>query len=86
MSQDQEAHPEWQESGGPKNFTQTDGNKTKQWQTTYDNVYSHWEHSSVFFSAGASTKPPPAPLKAGIEGFTPKIEPFSVSHHFCEQV
>ena len=30
-------------------------------------------------SAGATTKRPPGPLRAGIDGFTPKIEPLSVS-------
>ena len=40
---------------------------------------------SEAFSAGAITKPPLGPLRAGI-GFTPKIEPFSVSHYLCEQV
>ena len=32
------------------------------------------------------TKPPPGHPRAGIEGFTQKIEPFSVSHHLCDKV
>ena len=33
-----------------------------------------------------TTKPPPGTRRIGIEGFTPKIEPFSVSQHLSEQV
>ena len=48
-------------------------------------LLSNWEPWSESFSAGATTKPPPGPLRAAIEGFTPKIEPLSISHHLCEQ-
>ena len=38
------------------------------------------------FLSRSTTKPPPGPLRTGIEDFPPKIEPFSVFHHLCEQV
>ena len=46
-------------------------------------LLSNWEPRT--FSAGATTKPPLGPLRAGIEDFTQKIEPVSVPHLF-EQV
>ena len=49
-------------------------------------LLSNWEPRSEAYSAGATTKPPPGPMRVGIKGFTRKIELFSVSHHLCEQV
>ena len=49
-------------------------------------LLSNWEPRSQAFSAGATTKTPPGPLRAGIERFTVKIQPFNVSHHLSEQV
>ena len=46
----------------------------------------NWESRSHAFSAGATTKPSPSPLRAGKDGFTLKIEPWSVSYQLCEQV
>ena len=40
---------------------------------------------SEAFSERTSTKTALGPLRTGTEGFTPNIDPFSVSHKFCEQ-
>ena len=40
-------------------------------------LLSNWQPTSEAFSAGATTKPPQCPTRAGIDGFTCKIEPVS---------
>ena len=57
-------------------------------RTAHYTTYCQTESPGVMltFNAGATTKPPPGPLRAGIDGFTPKIEPLNVSHHLWEQV
>ena len=76
--QDRDADAGGQKFIRPNNSTHAD--KGKQEKGVINCLLSNSEPRSEVFSAVATTKPPPGPMRAGMEGFTPKIKPFSVSH------